>query len=101
MKAYATISTNSTKSQPNQNRKIATSPQKAKGKYVEEYMIYGLDLVDDYTLPNFAFDAMLKLRPSILLYFTLPNFAASLLRLPRLRNRLSNRRRNPKPIPKI
>ena len=37
---YATISTNSTKSQPNQNRKIATSPHKAKGKYVEEYMIY-------------------------------------------------------------
>ena len=32
--------TNSTKSQPNQNRKIATSPHKAKGKYVEEYMIY-------------------------------------------------------------
>ena len=37
---YATISTNSTKSQPNRNRKIATSPHKAKGKYVEEYMIY-------------------------------------------------------------
>ena len=36
---------------------------------------YGLDPVDDYTLPNFAFDAMLKLRPSILLYYTLPNFA--------------------------
>ena len=35
---------------------------------------YGLDPVYDYTLPNFAFDAMLKLRPSILLYYTLPNF---------------------------
>ena len=31
---------------------------------------YGLDPVYDYTLPNFAFDAMLKLRPSILLYPT-------------------------------
>ena len=36
---------------------------------------YGLDPVDDYILANFAFDAMLKLRPSILLYYTLPNFA--------------------------
>ena len=36
---------------------------------------YGLDPVDDYTLPNFACDAMLKLRPSFLLYYTLPNFA--------------------------
>ena len=31
---------------------------------------YGLDPVYYYTLPNFAFDAMLKLRPSILLYPT-------------------------------
>ena len=31
---------------------------------------YGLDPVFDYTLANFAFDAMLKLRPSILLYPT-------------------------------
>ena len=31
---------------------------------------YGLDPVYDYTLTNFAFDAMLKLRPSILLYPT-------------------------------
>ena len=31
---------------------------------------YGLGPVYDYTLPNFAFDAMLKLRPSILLYPT-------------------------------
>ena len=37
---------------------------------------YGLDPVYSYILPNFAFDAMLKLRPSILLYrYTLPNFA--------------------------
>ena len=37
---------------------------------------YGLDPVYDYTLPNVAFDAMLKLRlrPSTLLYYTLPNF---------------------------
>ena len=39
-KTYATISTNSTKSQPNQNRKIATSPHKDKEKCVEKYMIY-------------------------------------------------------------
>ena len=39
-KTYATISTNATKSQPNQNRKIATSPRTDKGKYVETYMIY-------------------------------------------------------------
>ena len=31
---------------------------------------YGLDPVYDYILPNFAFVAMLKLRPSILLYPT-------------------------------
>ena len=31
---------------------------------------YGLEPVYDYTLPNFAFDAMLKLRPSIWLYPT-------------------------------
>ena len=29
---------------------------------------YVSDPVYDYTLPTFAFDAMLKLRPSILLY---------------------------------
>ena len=31
---------------------------------------YGLDPVYDYALPNFAFGAMLELRPSILLYPT-------------------------------
>ena len=30
----------------------------------------GLEPASDYTLPNFGFDAMLKLRPSILLYPT-------------------------------
>ena len=39
-KTYATISTNSTKPQPNQNRKIATSPHEDKERYVEQYMIY-------------------------------------------------------------
>ena len=38
-KTYATISTNSTKPQPNQNRKIATSPHKDKGKYVELFSL--------------------------------------------------------------
>ena len=39
-KTYATISTNPTKPQPNQSRKIATSPQEDKERYVEKYMIY-------------------------------------------------------------
>ena len=38
-KTYATISANSTKPQPNQNIKTATSPHKDKGKYVEKHDI--------------------------------------------------------------